>query len=84
MLKVTEVRIVKHEVNNLKGFASITLEDAFVVDGFRIVEGDNGLFVGKPSKKTKEGKFKNTAFPLNKELGDSIDKAILDAYEQTE
>jgi len=82
-MKVTEVRITKYEVKNLKAFASITLDDSFVVDGLRVVEGKKGLFVSMPSKRTNKGKFRNTAFPIKRDLAKEISDAVLEAYKNS-
>lgn len=78
-LEITEVRVVKQENGKLKGFASITLNGAFVVHGFRLVEGTNGLFVGMPSNKVGE-EFKDTAYPLSKEFKEQLSEKVLEAY----
>ncbi len=82
-MKVTEVRITKYEVKNLKAFASITLDDSFVVDGLRVVEGKKGLFVSLPSKRTNKGKFRNIAFPIKRDLAKEISDAVLEAYKNS-
>ena len=79
-MKITEVRVIPYESNKLKAFASITIEDAFVVDGFKIIEGDKGVFVAMPSKQTKEGKSINTAYPINKPTNEYVKNEILNAY----
>lgn len=78
-LEITEVRVVKQENGKLKGFASITLNGEFVVHGFRLVEGANGLFVGMPSNKVGE-EFKDTAYPLSKEFKEQLSEKVLEAY----
>lgn len=83
-MNVTEVRVTPHEAKNLKAFASITLDDAFVVDGLRVVEGKNGLFVTMPSKKTGNGKFRDTAYPIKNEVRTAIVDAVLEAYNNAE
>ena len=79
-MKITEVRITPFELDNLKAFASITLEDSFVVDGLKVLERKEGLFVAMPSKKVNQGKYIRTAFPIKKELEEQIYEAVLNAY----
>ena len=81
-MKITEVRITKYEAGALKAFASITIDDMFVVDGLKVLDKDNDLFVAMPSKKTQNGKFKNTAFPIKKEAKENIIKAVKEAYKK--
>ena len=79
-MRITEVRITPFESNTLKAFASITIEDALVVDGFKVLEGNDGPFVVMPSKQTKEGKFINTAYPIKKEVRELVKTEVLNAY----
>lgn len=79
---VTQVRIfpVKNTDSKLKAFALITLNDCFRVRGLRVIQGENGLFVGMPRRKTKSGKFVDVAHPLSADLNQKICDAVLDAY----
>ena len=66
---------------NLKANASITLDDKFVVTGLRVMQSSNGLFVSMPSYKAKDGTYKDTSFPLNKELRQKINDVVLKEYD---
>lgn len=70
---------------NTMAMASITLDDAFVVSGLKVMNGSKGLFVDMPSQKgtDKDGnvKYYDTAFPLSKELRGEINRVVLDAYQ---
>ena len=80
-MKVTEVRV--HPVNDndkLKAFASIALDDAFMIRDLRIISGNNGLFVAMPSKKKKDGTYRDTAHPLNPETRKMIEETVLNEY----
>ncbi len=68
----------------MKAVASITFDDAFVVRGIRIIEGDKGLFIAMPSRKTREGTFKDIAHPITSEAREEIETAILSAYKSPE
>jgi stage V sporulation protein G len=80
-MRVTEVKIFPVNEERLKAYVSITLEDAFVVRDLKIIQGHSGLFVAMPSKKRKDGQFRDIAHPLNQETRDLIENAIFDAYE---
>ncbi len=73
------------EKGNTMAMASITLDDAFVVSGLKVMNGSKGLFVDMPSAKGKDQngnvKYYDTAFPLSKELRGDISKTVLDAYQ---
>lgn len=80
-MNITEVRVKKMEnEGRMRAVASITFDNAFVVRGIRIIEGDKGLFIAMPSRKTRDGTFKDIAHPITSEAREEIEKAILDAY----
>ena len=82
-MKVTEVRVYPAKnAGNLKANASITLEDAFVVQDVKVVSGQNGLFVAMPSRQLPDGKFKDVAFPIKKEVREAIEEAVLAKYKE--
>ena len=66
----------------LKGVASITIDDCFVVHDIKVIDGKDGLFISMPSKKTAEGEHKDIAHPINTETREEIKNAVLSAYEK--
>ena len=83
-MDITEVRIklMEDAGERLQAFCSITFDDCFVVRDLKVINGNSGLFVAMPSKKRKDGTFKDVAHPLNNEFRAKIEKAVLDAYEK--
>jgi stage V sporulation protein G len=81
-MKVTEVKVFAVNEERLKAYVTITLDDCFVVRDLKIIKGNEGLFVAMPSKKRKDGQFKDIAHPLNQEMRAELEKAVFDAYEQ--
>ena len=80
-LEVTEVSVNKVALTpNIVGFAKITFNKCFVVDGIKIINGSNGLFVGMPSRKNKDEKYQDVCYPVTKETRKMIQDMILDAY----
>ena len=81
-MKISDVRIrlVNKDDNKLKGIASITIEDCFVVHDIKVILGNDGLFIAMPSRKTNDGEYKDIAHPLNTETRELIKNAILTAY----
>ena len=81
-MKISDVRIrlVNKDDNKLKGVASITIEDCFVVHDIKVILGNEGLFIAMPSRKTNDGEYKDIAHPLNTETRELIKNAILTAY----
>lgn len=78
---ITEVKVFPVNEERLKAYVSITIDNCFVVRDLKIIEGTSGLFVAMPSKKRKDGQFKDIAHPLNQETRESLETMIFDAYE---
>jgi stage V sporulation protein G len=84
-LNITDVRLKKVVTDGkMKAIASITIDNAFVVRDIRVIEGQNGLFIAMPSRKTPEGEFRDIAHPITPEARELIQNAILGEYEKAE
>lgn len=81
-MKVTEVKVFPVNEERLKAYVSVTFDEAFVVRDLKIIQGTTGLFVAMPSKKRKDGQFRDIAHPLNQETRDMIEDAIFAEYER--
>jgi stage V sporulation protein G len=79
---ITEVKVFPVNEDRLKAYVAITIDNCFVVRDLKIIEGTGGLFVAMPSKKRKDGQFKDIAHPLNQETRDQIERMVFAAYEQ--
>jgi len=79
-LDISEIRITLRDDNKLKGFASITLENAFVIRGLKIIEGASGLFIAMPSRKRKDGTFQDIAHPINMATREWMENQVIAAY----
>lgn len=83
-MKITDVRVrrINSEGNSkMKAIVSVTFDDEFVVHDIKVIEGQNGMFVAMPSRKTPNGEFKDTAHPINPETRQRIQDAIMEKYE---
>jgi stage V sporulation protein G len=81
-MEITNVRIAKIEGDEkLRALASVVFDDCFLVGDLRVVESDDGFFVAMPSKRKRDGSFKDTAYPLNNEFRMEMERKILLAYE---
>jgi stage V sporulation protein G len=80
-VEITEVRVVLKNEAKLKAFASITLDDCFVIRGLKIISGAQGYFVSMPSRRRKNGTFQDLAHPINNEMRKKIEDSVLDAFE---
>jgi stage V sporulation protein G len=82
-MNVTDVRIRKINLEGkMKAIVSVTFDDAFVVHDVKVVEGQNGLFVAMPSRKTPEGEFRDIAHPISSSARELIQSAVLKAYSE--
>ena len=66
----------------MKAVVSVTFDDAFVVHDIKVIEGQDKLFTAMPSRKTPENEFKDIAHPINSEMRDLLEKAILEKYNE--
>ena len=80
-MKITDVRIRKiASEGKMKAIVSVTFENEFVVHDIKVIEGQNGLFIAMPSRKTPDGEFKDIAHPINTETREILQNAILAEY----
>src|SRR5574340_683939 len=82
-MEITEVRVfpVVNE-ERLKAYATITLDNVFLIRDLRVINGNTGLFVAMPSRKMKDGTFKDIAHPLNSDTRQMIESKVLSEYER--
>lgn len=80
-MHITELRIRKVEdEGKLRAYVTITFDNCFVVHNVKIIEGQNGLFIAMPSRKTANGDYKDVAHPISPEFRNELQKSILDEY----
>ena len=84
-MKVTDVRLRKIQTDGrMKALVSITLDEAFVIHDLRVIEGNSGLFVAMPSKRTPDGEFRDIAHPINSDMRQEIQDAVMKVYDETD
>ncbi len=81
-MNITEVKVYPVNEDKLKAYVAITIDNSFVVRDLKIILGPSGLFVAMPSKKRKDGQFKDIAHPLNQETRNHLEDLIFEAYEK--
>ncbi len=82
-MKVTDVRLRRMQPGGkMRAYASVTLDDEFVVHEMRIIDGPRGLFVAMPSRRSADGEFRDIAHPITSEARQYIQTAVLEAFEQ--
>ena len=81
-MEITDVRIRKISTDGkMKAIVSVTFDNEFVVHDIKVIEGQNGLFIAMPSRKTPDGELKDIAHPINTTTREKIQTSILNAYE---
>ena len=84
-MQITDVRVRKvAKEGKMKAVVSITIDNEFVVHDIKVIDGEKGLFIAMPSKKSTDGKYRDIAHPINSATRDRIQAQILEAYENAE
>lgn len=81
-MRITEVKVFPVSEEKLKAFVSIVVDDCFMINDIKVICGKDGLFVSMPSRKKKNGDFKDVAHPLNNETRQMIEEQVLGEYER--
>jgi len=81
-MKITDVKVFPVDEDKLKAYATITFENCFIVRDLKVISGNKGYFIAMPSKKRKDGTFRDVAHPLNSETRKMIEDAVLEVYER--
>jgi stage V sporulation protein G len=81
-MEITDVKVIPVDDEKLKAFVSIVFDHCFVVTDIKVIHGPKGLFVSMPSKKRKDGTFKDIAHPLNNQMRQYLEEKVLGVYRQ--
>ncbi len=81
-MNITQVKVFPVNEEKLKAYVSIVIDSCFLVSDLKIIQGPNGLFISMPSKRKKNGEFKDVAHPLNRETREMLEKHVLAEYER--
>ena len=85
LMNITDVRVRKiAKEGKMKAVVSITIDDEFVVHDIKVIEGEKGLFIAMPSRKTSTGGYRDIAHPINPETRTMFEETILEAYKNAE
>jgi len=83
-MEITDIRIRKiNAEGRMKAVVSVTFDNDFVVHDIKVIEGQDKLFIAMPSRKTPDGEFKDIAHPINADMRERLQTAILEKYETT-
>lgn len=81
-MEVTDVKIFPVSDSRVRAYASIVIDDCFIVKDLKVIHGESKLFVAMPSKKMKDGSYRDTVHPLNNTTRQKIEVSVLNAYEK--
>lgn len=80
-MRITDIRVRKVEKEGkLKAVASITIDEEFVVHDIKVIEGEKGLFIAMPSRRSADGEYRDIAHPLNSDTREQLQRLVLDKY----
>lgn len=84
-MKITDVRLrkVNNQDTRMKALVSVTFDESFVIHDLRVIDGNNGLFVAMPSKRTPDGEFRDIAHPINSDMRQHVQEEVMRVYEET-
>ena len=82
-MEITEVKVFPANEGKLKGYATIVIEGCFIIRDLKIIKGEKGLFVSMPSRRKKDGTFKDIAHPLNAETRTMVEQRVIEEYNKT-
>lgn len=83
-MQITDVRVRKiPKDGKMKAVVSVTIDNEFVVHDIKVIEGEKGLFIAMPSRRTTDGEYRDIAHPINSETRERIQTLILQKYEET-
>lgn len=81
-MNITDVRVRKvAKEGKMKAIVSVTIDDEFVVHDIKVIEGEKGLFIAMPSRKSADGEYRDIAHPINSETRQKIQQLVMEAYE---
>ena len=84
-MQVTDVRVrMVSKDSKMKAVVSVTFDNEFVVHDIKVIEGEKGLFIAMPSRKSSDGEYRDIAHPINTQTRDKLQKIVLEAYEKAE
>ncbi len=81
-MEITEINVSLRNEEKLKAFVNVTFDDEFVVRGLKVIKGNSGYFISMPSRKMKDGKYRDIAHPIRNEFRQKIEKEILSKYQK--
>lgn len=81
-MNITDVRVRKiAKEGKMKAIVSVTIDDEFVVHDIKVIEGEKGLFIAMPSRRSTDGEYRDIAHPINSTTRQKLQNMVMEAYE---
>ena len=81
-MEITDVRVRRVDTQGkLRAYVTVTFDHCFVVHNVKVIEGSDRLFIAMPSRKTRNGEFKDVAHPISSEFRNELQERIVAANE---
>ena len=84
-MEITDIRVRKvAKQGKMRAVVSVTFDNEFVVHDIKVIEGDRGLFIAMPSKKSADGEYRDIAHPINSDMRGQLQNRILEAFDKAQ
>ena len=81
-MEITDIRVrIVTKESKIKAVASITFDNELVIHDIKVIEGDKGLFMAMPCRKTSEGDYRDIVHPLNTHTRQKLQDLVLEKYQ---
>jgi len=81
-MEITDIRVRRiNKEGKMKAVVSITFDNELVIHDIKVIEGDKGLFIAMPSRKTSEGDFRDIVHPINSPTRQRLQDSVLEKYQ---
>lgn len=82
-MEITEIKVFPtRDGGRLKAYATVVFDNCFIIRDLKVIEGQKGLFVSMPSRKRKDGSFRDIVHPLNVEMRTKIEQGIIEEFDR--
>ncbi len=81
-MEITEVKVYPANEGKLKAYATMVFDGCFIIRDMKVIQSDKGLFVSMPSRRKKDGTFKDIVHPLNSDTRTLVEQTIIEEYKK--
>jgi stage V sporulation protein G len=81
-MRISDIKISLRDDAKLKAFATVTLDDCFVIRGLKIIQSTDRVFVAMPSRRGADGTFRDIAHPIDADSRRVFEDRVLGEYER--